>query len=133
MQLLSMQSITEDQAIENYVAYMKRANPKRSNMIFDSKSMKWRNKLPKEKHTKKKSPERSKMEISFNRIRPQILNRDGNKCTECGSEKRLNVHHIVKRSEGGDNSRDNLVTLCYKCHTNKHIHDGVYSLMASLV
>lgn len=46
----------------------------------------------------------------------RIKQRDGNKCTECGSTVNLEIHHIVPRRLGGGNTDDNLVTLCKTCH-----------------
>jgi len=47
-------------------------------------------------------------------IKIKVKVRDGNKCTECGALKTLEVHHIdgVKTN----NKLDNLKTLCRKCH-----------------
>jgi 5-methylcytosine-specific restriction endonuclease McrA len=43
--------------------------------------------------------------------------RDGERCTRCGSGDRLEVHHIVPLSEGGDAfALSNLTTLCHDCH-----------------
>ena len=46
--------------------------------------------------------------------------RDGFRCRSCGSRDHLEVHHIRQRKDGGSNSPDNLVTLCYKCHRAWH-------------
>lgn len=35
---------------------------------------------------------------------------------ECGAE----VHHIVPVEFGGDDSPENLITLCHKCHLKRH-------------
>ncbi len=44
--------------------------------------------------------------------------RDGYRCVLCGRNGvTLNVHHIQARREGGTNDLDNLITLCYDCHT----------------
>ncbi len=58
---------------------------------------------------------------------------------------RLQVHHIVPRSEGGSDELDNLIALCLTCHTDVHTNapftrrftarelrehrDGVYQLV----
>lgn len=43
--------------------------------------------------------------------------RDGYCCQICNAQNvRLEVHHILKRSLGGSNDLENLVTLCVKCH-----------------
>jgi len=56
-------------------------------------------------------------------VKTFILNRDSYKCQICkGKSKdlKLEVHHVVERSNGGGNSPDNLITLCIKCHKNLH-------------
>jgi 5-methylcytosine-specific restriction endonuclease McrA len=39
-------------------------------------------------------------------------------CEKCGSEERLQVHH--KNKDTSDNSIQNLMTLCYSCHSDSH-------------
>jgi 5-methylcytosine-specific restriction endonuclease McrA len=47
-------------------------------------------------------------------------------CEVCGSSQRIGcringgVHHIVKRSQGGGDHMENLITLCTHCHTAAH-------------
>lgn len=50
--------------------------------------------------------------------RRQILHRDQHRCTVdgCSSRSRLEIHHIVHRSRGGDHDDDNLTTLCWFHH-----------------
>lgn len=55
----------------------------------------------------------------FSGKREYVLNRDGNKCTICGSTERLEVHHkdgYGRGSERPNNDLRNLVTLCNVCH-----------------
>ena len=52
--------------------------------------------------------------------RSYILRRDGYKCEKCGSKNSLHVHHVVLRSVRFDHSASNLITLCYKCHSECH-------------
>jgi 5-methylcytosine-specific restriction endonuclease McrA len=56
-------------------------------------------------------------------LRNRVLARDGWRCQNCGSSKDLHVHHLVKRSELGDDVEENLITLCTLCH--KKIHLGL--------
>ncbi len=50
-------------------------------------------------------------------IRQQVLARAGWRCQVCGVRRRLDVHHMVKRSQGGsDFDLDQLVALCRWCH-----------------
>lgn len=51
----------------------------------------------------------------FRAIRQQVLNRDGNKCTECGREQDLHAHHLTYENEGNEKLED-LITLCASCH-----------------
>ena len=50
-------------------------------------------------------------------IREVVLARAGWRCQACGRGGRLDVHHVVKRSQGGsDWDLDALVALCRRCH-----------------
>lgn len=51
-----------------------------------------------------------------------VAKRDKNRCRVCNSRSNLEIHHIVKRRDGGGNDMDNLITLCNKCH--RHIETG---------
>ncbi len=43
------------------------------------------------------------------------------KCEECGSEKNLEIHHIIPRQYGNLNDISNLQLLCHGCHNKKPI------------
>lgn len=45
-------------------------------------------------------------------------------CQICGSNNNVSAHHIKFRSERGDDSLGNLITLCFYCH--RKAHDGIY-------
>ena len=49
-------------------------------------------------------------------IRRRIFDRDGWRCVLCRRPGRLECDHIVGLAEGGDNSPENLRTLCRDCH-----------------
>ncbi len=55
-----------------------------------------------------------------NSIRKEVYKRDDYMCALCGSNRQLQIHHVVKRSQGGTNSMHNLITLCSVCHANAH-------------
>jgi len=46
------------------------------------------------------------------------------KCQFCNSKRGLSAHHIIFRSEGRDDSLENLISLCFDCH--RKAHDGYY-------
>jgi 5-methylcytosine-specific restriction endonuclease McrA len=56
----------------------------------------------------------------YDRLRKQVLRRDGWRCQICGSRSNLEVHHKQFRSKGGDDSENNLITLCGRCHALIH-------------
>ena len=61
----------------------------------------------------------------FENTKAMVLNRDGYTCQCCkGKHKdsKLEVHHIVFRSQGGSDEESNLITLCHTCH--KDLHSG---------
>ncbi len=55
-------------------------------------------------------------------MRQQVLRRDGWRCQSCGTMSNLEVHHQAFRSHVGDDSEENLITLCAGCHAD--IHQG---------
>jgi hypothetical protein len=55
-----------------------------------------------------------------------VLTRDGYSCQHCqgkSKDRRLEVHHIVFRSEQGSDEETNLLTLCKTCHDGLHKGD----------
>ena len=60
------------------------------------------------------------------RHRDPIFARDGWRCAVpvCSSRKQLHDHHVVFRSHGGDNRRENRITVC-AWHHLRGIHGGV--------
>jgi len=53
-------------------------------------------------------------------LRKRVLRRDGWRCQFCGSMTNLEVHHQQFRSQSGEDSEDNLITLCSNCHSPIH-------------
>ena len=65
----------------------------------------------------------------FENTKAMALNRDNYTCQCCkGKHKdsKLEVHHIVFRSQGGSDEESNLITLCHTCH--KNLHNGKINL-----
>jgi 5-methylcytosine-specific restriction endonuclease McrA len=56
----------------------------------------------------------------YDRLRKEVLKRDNWRCKNCGRLENLDVHHKELRSQGGDDSEFNLITLCNCCHSNEH-------------
>ena len=68
----------------------------------------------------------------FENTKAMVLNRDNYTCQCCkGKHKdsKLEVHHIVFRSQCGSDEEGNLITLCHTCH--KALHSGKINLKLS--
>lgn len=65
---------------------------------------------------------------SWEAMRKQTRERDDWTCQSCGAEgglsggARLETHHIVPKSRGGEDRAENLITLCHSCHESEHGH-----------
>jgi len=57
---------------------------------------------------------------AYRELCKEVLERDGWHCQSCGSLRGLEVHHIQHRSQSGDDSEGNLITLCSDCHRAIH-------------
>ncbi|MGH9547244.1 MAG: HNH endonuclease [Terriglobales bacterium] len=57
---------------------------------------------------------------SYQRLCTEVLRRDGWKCQSCGRSRNLQIHHKEFRSQSGDDSEENLITLCTACHMDLH-------------
>lgn len=54
---------------------------------------------------------------AWRELREQILTRDEHICQFClATDIRLDIHHITPVRKGGDDTPDNLITLCSYCH-----------------
>lgn len=51
--------------------------------------------------------------------RDHIIKRDGGRCFLCWTKKGLHIHHIKTRGAGGTDEYSNLLTLCWRDHTEK--------------
>lgn len=47
-------------------------------------------------------------------------------CRLCGRTSNLNIHHIIYRSQLGNNDERNLIRLCYDCHRRVHSNKKVW-------
>ena len=65
----------------------------------------------------------------FANTKAYVLTRDAYTCQHCqgkSRDRRLEVHHLVFRSQGGSDEEANLLTLCKTCHDR--VHAGTISL-----
>lgn len=68
----------------------------------------------------------------YENVKAYVLARDKHTCYFNSSKcvEKLEVHHLVFRSQGGSDKPSNLITLCKKCHTK--LHDGKLDLPKNL-
>jgi len=68
-------------------------------------------------------PKRERLRLNpdlYDQLRNQMLRRDGWRCQSCGTMSNLEVHHKEFRGRSGDDSGQNLITLCVACHDRVH-------------
>jgi len=72
---------------------------------------------------------KSAEDAAWKRVCKEVDARDGKQCRCCdkrsdpeatGLLKRGHRHHIVYRSAGGQDTAENLITLCADCHNDEH-------------
>lgn len=59
----------------------------------------------------------------FANTKAYVLDRDKHNCQNCkgkSKDSRLEVHHVIFRSNGGSDEESNLITLCKNCHDKVH-------------
>ena len=56
----------------------------------------------------------------YEQLHEEILRRDGWRCQLCGVMSHLEVHHQQFRSRSGQDTEENLITLCHDCHATIH-------------
>lgn len=52
-------------------------------------------------------------------LRAAVYERDGHRCLHCGTTENLSLDHIHPYSLGGEDTLDNLQTLCRSCNSRK--------------
>lgn len=57
---------------------------------------------------------------AYQQLCRQVLERDGWRCQGCGARQHLQLHHKQFRSHSGDDSEENLITFCTRCHELVH-------------
>jgi 5-methylcytosine-specific restriction endonuclease McrA len=72
------------------------------------------------KHAGPKRPRVKLAADAYEQLRLEVLQRDNWRCQNCGRRENLEVHHKKMRSQGGDDSELNLITLCSTCHERVH-------------
>lgn len=53
-------------------------------------------------------------------LREAVFAADGRRCRFCGTTRALHQHHVLYRSEGGPDTKANLITLCQAHHEVVH-------------
>jgi 5-methylcytosine-specific restriction endonuclease McrA len=119
--------------VVDYAAFLERCTPRRKNPrpltpdarkddIMATRLCWCARPLPCSLHPRIRRARRNPLKntAAWQRARQEVLYRDGRRCQRCGSAATpfdpLHVHHVVPRSEGGNDAPGNLVTLCAMCH-----------------
>ena len=62
-------------------------------------------------------------DLEWLNLQRQTFERDNFRCRYCNGKSKdyeLHAHHIIHRENGGENTLENLFTLCKKCHVEYH-------------
>lgn len=59
-------------------------------------------------------------QLGYANVKAYVKARDNFTCWSCGFHNHLEVHHIIRRHDGGSDRPANLITLCKRCHTDHH-------------
>ena len=62
---------------------------------------------------------RNEMKVKRSSVFATLSDRDGAKCSLCGSTQKLQIDHILPVCNGGTNELSNLRILCKKCNINR--------------
>src|SRR3954453_7540056 len=68
-------------------------------------------------------PRTADEEQAWEEVRRVVLERDGYRCRDCeepSARRELDVHHLIRRADGGRDEASNCITLCDGCHAERH-------------
>jgi 5-methylcytosine-specific restriction endonuclease McrA len=74
---------------------------------------------------------KAEAETTWRKVCGEVDTRDKLRCRVCGKRgdpdsvdllRKLHRHHLVYRSAGGQDTLENLVSLCAQCHDDEHRH-----------
>lgn len=68
---------------------------------------------------KRKGSEGNKMRRRSRKFTPAMKRIRDEGCCACGQPGRVEIHHVLRRSQGGSNHQSNLLPLCAGCHTQE--------------
>jgi 5-methylcytosine-specific restriction endonuclease McrA len=101
---------------------MRRTPLKRSTPLTRAKPLPRKAMELSSKRLPKMSERRKAFEAEMNALRGRLSERCGSLCERCGESPATDIHHRLRRSQGGDNSLDNLAYLDRGCHRFLHDH-----------
>lgn len=58
--------------------------------------------------------------LSLPQLEAKLLVASRHTCCICWKSKEVQIHHIVPKELGGDDSEDNLIVICLNCHSEAH-------------
>jgi len=80
-----------------------------------------------------KQPRKPLPQKKYNELKIYIFERDG-WCLNCGRTDMLTPAHIIRRSQGGQDAKNNMIALCQECHDKFDqykikLKDSIYEML----
>lgn len=64
------------------------------------------------------------VDVNYRIISQAVFNEQFWRCLNCGKSHPLTIDHIIPRSHGRSDARENLRALCVPCHEDRHTNGG---------
>ena len=78
--------------------------------------------IEKPAHTREEIDTAKAKKALWERVKREVMKRDGRKCRCCGSREQVDPHHIKFKSAGGGDSTKNVAAICRVCHDDIHAY-----------
>jgi 5-methylcytosine-specific restriction endonuclease McrA len=71
--------------------------------------------------------------VAYAELSREVFERDKWKYLLCPRKVGLQAHHLIFRSQGGDDAAENLATLCWICHDQVHRQKSVRIKLGNII
>jgi 5-methylcytosine-specific restriction endonuclease McrA len=97
--------------------------PSRKRQLYCSRKCQWKACRKRNHRWGDQKRKRRQRGSPYKIMRNIVLSFFDNKCSLCGSNKKLHIHHVVPVGLGGKNEYKNIIILYSSCHTKIHMEN----------